>query len=41
MDSALRGLLLAELVTQLYNEGGALVIPQGLRLQTFPEARYG
>ena len=27
MDSALRGLLMAELITKLYNEGGALVIP--------------
>ncbi len=32
VDGALRGLLLAELITQLYNEGGPLVIPQGLRL---------
>ncbi len=40
VDGALRGLLLAELITQLYNEGGALVIPQGLRLQTVPENKY-
>jgi hypothetical protein len=40
MDAALRGLLLAELITQLYNEGGALVIPQGLRLQTVAEGKY-
>lgn len=32
VDGALRSLLLAELITQIYNEGGALVIPQGIRL---------
>lgn len=32
VDVALRGLLIAELITQLYNEGGALVMPVGLRV---------
>ena len=40
VDGALRGLLLAELITQLYNEGGTLLIPQGLRLQTVANDKY-
>ena len=40
MDGALRALLLAELVTQVYNEGGALVVPHGIRVQTVDGDRY-
>lgn len=40
VDAALRTLLLAELVTQIFNEGGALVVPHGIRLQTVSESKY-
>ena len=31
VDSALRGLILSEIITQIYNEGGSMVVLQGLR----------
>jgi hypothetical protein len=31
VDAALRQLFLAELITQVYNEGGSVVLPQGTR----------
>ncbi len=40
VDGALRQLLLAELITQTYNEGGSLVVPQGMRFQPLPGDQY-
>lgn len=40
VDAALRGLLIAELITQVFLEGGALVIPNGMRVQTISNDKY-
>lgn len=40
VDSALRQLLLAELISQTYNEGGSLIVPQGMRFQPLPNEQY-
>ena len=33
IDGALRALLASELLTQIFNEGGSLVVPAGLKIQ--------
>lgn len=40
VDSAFRQLMLSEMITQVYNEGGAIVIPQGARLQPVSEEKF-
>ncbi len=40
MDSAFRQLLSAELISMIYNEGGSLVVPQGMRFQPLPPAQF-
>ena len=40
VDSALRQLLLAELVSQCYREGGAVVLPRNLRVHAVDEDRF-
>jgi hypothetical protein len=37
VDSALRQLILSELLSQVYKEGGSVVIPTGIRLQPVGE----
>lgn len=38
VDTALRQLILSELLTQVYKEGGSVVIPTGMRLQPVGES---
>ena len=40
VDSALRQLLLAELVSQCYQEGGAVVLPLNLRVHAVDEDHF-
>jgi hypothetical protein len=40
VDGALRQLLLSELLTQTYNEGGSVVVPQGMRFQPLPPSEF-
>lgn len=40
MDTALRQLFLSELLTQVYNEGGSVVVPKGLRFQAVEQSSF-
>jgi hypothetical protein len=40
VDSALRQLILSELLSQVYKEGGSVVIPTGVRLQPVGEKQF-
>ena len=40
VDSALRQLILSELLSQVYKEGGSVVIPTGIRLQPVGEKQF-
>ena len=40
VDSALRQLLLAELISQCYREGGAVLLPRNLRVHAVDEDRF-
>ena len=40
VDESLRNSLLAELLTQSYNEGKSVVVPQGMRFQPLPPDQF-